>query len=322
LLIEIALSVSLDRLPAFRAVVEAGSFTLAAKRLNQARAAVSFNVKQLETELGVTLFHRTTRSIALTDAGVRFYARCLGVLTEMDEAVTEARQEQSKLKGSLRITSTVEYGTVVLAPVLARFSSLHPDLEIVFDAGASNVDLLRDRFDIAVRLGRSEQFNNISYSGVYLGEYEVRAVIAAGHEDHVMASPDVDFFNRLPHVVHSSMMHVKDWTMLDEEGRKHTFNASRKPRLVTNNASTVKAMAIAGAGIALLPDWFIDTELEDGRLVEAMPGYRLPSQHVYAMHLPAAIVPQKIEIFIAFLKDQVRQKQSGMRRSQGDMPTR
>ncbi|MFP3588969.1 hypothetical protein SCB29_36040, partial [Paraburkholderia sp. SIMBA_055] len=64
------------------------------------------------------------------------------------------------------------------------------------------------------------------------------------------------------------------------------------------------------------------TELEDGRLVEAMPGYRLPSQHVYAMHLPAAIVPQKIEIFIAFLKEQVRQRQSGMQRSQGDMATR
>ncbi|MBA8841816.1 LysR family transcriptional regulator [Ochrobactrum sp. RH2CCR150] len=300
------MSVSLDRLSAFRTVVDSGSFTLAAKRLNQARAAVSFNIKQLELELGVTLLHRTTRSLALTDAGERFYARCLRILGEMDEAVAEARQEQTGLKGSLRITSTVEYGTVVLAPVLARFSALHHDLDIMFEAGSSNADLLRDRFDVAIRLGRSEQFSNLNYAGVHLGEYEVRAVFAPDRGYGVMTSPDPEFLTRLPHVVHSSMSHVREWTMFDQKGEKHVFIAPRRSRLVTNNASTVKAMVIAGAGLALLPDWFIAAELQDGRLVDAMPGHRLPNQHVYAMHLPAEIVSRKIAAFVAFLKDQVR----------------
>ncbi|MBN3821761.1 LysR family transcriptional regulator, partial [Paraburkholderia sp. Se-20369] len=85
--------VSLDRFAIFRAVVEAGSFTAAAAALNQARAAVSFNVKQLETELGVTLLTRTTRRVALTDAGERFYARCVRVLDEAEGAIDDARGE-------------------------------------------------------------------------------------------------------------------------------------------------------------------------------------------------------------------------------------
>lgn len=157
--------VSLDRFDVFRAVVEAGSFTGAANVLNQARAAVSFNVKQLEAELGVTLLTRTTRRVELTEAGERFYARCLRVLAEAEEAIDDARGEHGGMQGSLRVTSTVEYALAVVAPALREFMSMHPALRVRLETHTSQADLVRDRFDVAIRLGRFEQFQDLPFRG-------------------------------------------------------------------------------------------------------------------------------------------------------------
>ncbi|MBA8880917.1 LysR family transcriptional regulator [Phyllobacterium myrsinacearum] len=302
------MGVSLDRLTAFRAVVETRSFTGAAKQLNQARAAVSFNVKQLEIELGVTLLHRTTRSLALTDAGERFYARALRILTEAEEAIAEARAEQTVLSGSLRLTSTVEYGVAVIAPALQKFTTLHPDLDVQFEAYATNVDLLRDRFDVAIRLGRNEQFQITPYVGIHLGTYQLRPVaspsIIAGLAAGAVGTPEM--LSALPFISNATVAHVKSWTMFDPDGGECAIELSRHSRLLANNASVVKALASAGAGVALLPDWFVKQELADGTLVDALPSYRLPDQQIYAMHLPMPTVPQKIKAWLRFLKDHVR----------------
>lgn len=300
--------VSLDRLAVFRAVVETGSFTGAATRLNQARAAISFNVKQLESELGVTLVHRTTRSLALTDAGERFYARALRILTEAEDAIAEARTEQAGLSGNLRLTSTVEYGVAVIAPALQKFAMLHPDLNIQFEACPTNVDLLRDRFDVAIRLGRNEQFQTTPYAGIHLGTYQLRPVLSpsiiAGLAEAAVCTPEM--LSTLPHISNATVDHVKSWTMFDPDGRTYAFELPRQSRLLANNASVVKALASAGAGVALLPDWFVAQELADGTLVDALPSYRLPDQQIYAMHLHMPMVPRKILAWLGFLKDHVR----------------
>lgn len=168
--------VSLDRFDVFRAVVEAGSFTGAANVLNQARAAVSFHVKQLEAELGVTLLTRTTRRVELTEAGERFYERCLRVLAEAEEAIDDARAEHGGMQGSLRVTSTVEYALRIVAPALSEFMSAHPALRVRLETHTSQADLVRDRFDVAIRLGRLEQFRDLPYRGVCIDTYDVRPV--------------------------------------------------------------------------------------------------------------------------------------------------
>ena len=146
--------VSLDRFDTFKAVVEAGSLTAAADLLGQTRAVVSFNLKRLEAELGVTLLTRNTRQLALTDAGERFYLRCTRMLEEARLAVEEARSEHSQLKGTLRITTTVEYGLAVVVPAVETFRGLHPELNIQLSTSSSHADLISERFDVAIRLGR------------------------------------------------------------------------------------------------------------------------------------------------------------------------
>lgn len=159
--------VSLDRFDVFRAVVEAGSFTGAANVLNQARAAVSFHVKQLEAELGVTLLTRTTRRVELTEAGERFYERCLRVLAEAEEAIDDARAEHGGMQGSLRVTSTVEYALRIVAPALSEFMSAHPALRVRLETHTSQADLVRDRFDVAIRSVALSSFG-ICRTGAYV----------------------------------------------------------------------------------------------------------------------------------------------------------
>ncbi|KWA73398.1 LysR family transcriptional regulator [Burkholderia ubonensis] len=296
--------VSLDRFAVFRAVAEAGSFTAAAAALNQARAAVSFNIKQLEAELGVTLLTRTTRRVELTDAGERFYTRCLRVLDEADSAIDDARGEHGGMHGSLRVASTVEYASMVVAPALHAFTQQHPALRVRLDTHTSQVDLVRDRFDVAIRLGRAEQFADLPYRGVCLSSYDVRPVASPALLATVGAAriDTPDALARLPQLGHSQLERVAAWPLVNRDGSEHVFRPSAKPRLVVDNASVLRELARQGSGVALLPEWLVRDDLARGVLVDALPGYRFPRQSVYALYVSTRHVPQKVRAWVDFMK--------------------
>ena len=169
--------VSLDRFDTFKAVVEAGSLTAAADTLGQTRAVVSFNLRRLEEELGVTLLTRNTRQLALTDAGERFYRRCLPTLDEARLAIEEARSEHAQLKGTLRITTTVEFALAQVVPALEVFRQQQPQLNIHLSTSSTHADLISERFDLAIRLGRMHDSN---LRAVQLSTFEIFAVAAPG----------------------------------------------------------------------------------------------------------------------------------------------
>lgn len=293
--------VSLDRFELFCAVVQAGSFTGAAERLQQTRAAVSFSIKQLEAELGVTLLTRTTRRIALTDAGERFYQRCMQVVEDARIAIDEARAEHGSLQGSLRITSTVEYGSKVLAPALQAFCREHPNLSVRLETHSAQVDLVRERFDVAIRLGQPQ---DSSYRGVCLATYEVRLVLApsllAAHGKSLINAPQP--LAGLAQLVHSRFEQSNRWELLDCQGRNVVYEPQGTPLLVADNASILQAFAVQGAGVALLPDWLVADDLDTGRLLDGLPDYCFPRQSVYALYPSSHHVPRKVRAWIDFIK--------------------
>lgn len=304
--------VSLDRFQTFRAVVETGSFTAAAAALEQARAAVSFNIKQLEAELGVTLLTRTTRRVVLTDAGERFYQRCLRVLAEADLAIEDARGEHAGMQGSLRITSTVEYGAMVIAPALHIFMGVHPALRVRLETHAAPIDLLRERFDVAIRLGQLDTLRDAGYRGTSLGAYDIRPVVApallAGSARTRIDSPAQ--LAALPQIGHTRLERVQVWDLRDRAGKTHVYQPTAKAVVVADNASVLRALALQGSGVALLPEWLVRKDLAEGTLIDALPGYRFPQQGVHALYLPARHVPQKIRQWIDFMKRYLREKGS------------
>jgi DNA-binding transcriptional LysR family regulator len=283
--------VSLDRFETFKAVVEAGSLTAAADLLGQTRAVVSFNLKRLEAELGVTLLTRSTRQLSLTDAGERFYLRCTRMLEQARLAVEEARSEHAQLKGTLRVTTTVEYALAVVAPALEAFRRLHPELNIHLSTSSTHADLISERFDVAIRLGRLLDSN---HRAVQLSTFEVFAVAAP-----VFAGArTLDELEQLPKLGHGRLTAL---SVTDPAGGEHQYRPGHTA-LMADSAAVLLAFAVRGHGVAVLPQWLVQDDLEAGRLARLLPDHRFASQGVYAMYPDTRHLPLKVRAFIDFIK--------------------
>ncbi|QLG96538.1 LysR family transcriptional regulator [Pseudomonas yamanorum] len=285
--------VSLDRFETFKAVVEAGSLTAAADRMGQTRAVVSFNLKRLEAELGVTLLTRSTRQLALTDAGERFYLRCTRMLEEARLAVEEARSEHAQLKGTLRVTTTVEYALAVVAPALEAFRRLHPELNIHLSTSSTHADLISERFDVAIRLGRILDSN---HRAVQLSSFQVFAVAAP----EFAKVSTLDELEQLPKLGHGRLT---DLSVIDPCGTEHLYRPGPgKTSLVADSAAILQAFAVRGHGVAILPQWLVQEDLEAGRLVRLLADHRFAPQGVYALYPDTRHLPLKVRAFIDFMK--------------------
>ncbi|MFJ2282168.1 LysR substrate-binding domain-containing protein [Pseudomonas sp. NPDC087803] len=289
--------VSLDRFDTFKAVVEAGSLTAAADTLGQTRAVVSFNLKRLEEELGVTLLTRNTRQLALTDAGERFYRRCLRTLDEARLAIEEARSEHSQLKGTLRITTTVEFALAQVVPALEVFRQQQPQLNIHLSTSSTHADLISERFDMAIRLGRMHDSN---LRAVQLSTFEVFAVAAPQLVERFAPVATLATLESMPTLGHGR---VPEMTVTDPAGSEHVYQP--KPgttAIVADNSATLRAFTLTGQGVAILPQWLIQEDLEAGRLVRLLADYRFAQQGVYALYPDTRHLPLKVRAFIDFMK--------------------
>lgn len=243
--------VSLDRFETFRAVVDCGSLSAAADTLGQTRAVVSFNLKRLEAELGVSLLSRSTRRMALTDAGERFYQRCVKVLDEARLAIDDARAEHGELRGSLRVTTTQEYGLRQLVPALQAFARLHPALQVQLSTSSLHADLIGERFDVAIRLGRLE---DSTHHAVQLASFEVLAVASPACLAALGEPPptDLESLERLQNLGHSRLADSLPWQVRAPDGALRSYRGPRHPMLLADNAAALRAFALDGLGIAVL----------------------------------------------------------------------
>jgi DNA-binding transcriptional LysR family regulator len=147
-------TVNLNRLAILVAVVEAGSLTAAARRLGLAKSMVSKHMQLLEAEIGVTLLVRSTRTLRLTDAGRAFYDASRQLLQSAEQAIEQARTGRDSLQGTLRVATSVDYGVIVVAPLLSRLRVRHPGLKVDLVCSDHRIDLIAEGIDVAVRLGK------------------------------------------------------------------------------------------------------------------------------------------------------------------------
>nr|WP_314525113.1 LysR family transcriptional regulator [uncultured Pseudomonas sp.] len=290
--------VSLDRFDTFKAVVEAGSLTAAANLLGQTRAVVSFNLKRLEAELGVTLLTRSTRKLALTDAGERFYQRCVRTLDEARMAVEDARSEHTQLRGTLRITTTVEFALAQVVPALKVFREQHPQLNVHLSTTSTHADLISERFDLAIRLGRMHDSN---LRAVQLSTFNIFAVAAPELVDCVEPLSSLAALEQWPALAHGR---VAELAVTDPAGVEHLYQpAPGKMTIVADNSITLRAFALSGQGVAILPQWLVEEDLQAGRLVRLLADHSFSQQGVYALYPDTRHLPLKVRAFIDFMKD-------------------
>ena len=290
---------NLQRINMFIAIVDAGSFTAAANALGQTKAVVSFNLRQLESELGVTLLLRSTRRLKLTEAGETLYSRGVSLLQEAENLQDEVRESHHSLRGELRITTTPEYGCRTVIPAIAAFSELHPDLIVRHVSSSQHADLISERFDVAIRLGT---LKDSRYRASLISRFAIVPVASPGW----LAQHPVNNLQDLSEagwIIHSRLSSPQRWTLTDARQQDVTFDITRPPRLYADSAAALLALAKAGSGVALLPEWLVRGELAGKTLVALLPEYRFPQQGIYAVYPDARHVPAKVRSFIDFLRE-------------------
>jgi DNA-binding transcriptional LysR family regulator len=288
--------VNLNRLAVFAALVRAGSFTRAAEELGMTKAMVSQHLARLEQELGVTLLVRSTRRMSLTEAGATFHADCVRILAEADAAIARVGESRDTPRGTLRLTASLDYGIAVVVPKLARFMREHPAVQVDLVLSDHISDVIAERFDLAIR-------------GGWLRDSSLRSTRIGGFRQLLVATPDYLAAHGTPRrpedlaahgaIAMSALPAPLRWTFTAQGGQRRTVRLRQNAQ--ANSAAAVRGLVLAGAGIAVLPDYMVEDDIRAGRLVALLAQYRLPEGGVHAVY-PGRKAPAKVRAFIDLLQ--------------------
>lgn len=290
-------------LPVFAAVAETSSFTLAAERLGLAKTKVSLDIGRLEKQLGRRLFNRTTRRVALTDAGRALYDECVPLLQRIESTVVRLGDDSAPLAGRLRITTTVEHATQLLARVVAGFIERHPAVQVEVLATDRVMDLLKDGVDLAFRMG---WLRDSSLRAVKLGQFQQYVVASPAYLKRAGRPAKPEDLAAHAWIALSLLATPLTWKFADDRGGTRTVRM--QARLRTDSPSAMRALLENGAGISILDEFNAHDALRDGRLVRVLPGWSLPTGGVYAVFAPGAQTPPAVRAFIDAYREQLERR--------------
>ena len=285
-----------EDLQAFVAVVEAGSFTAAAERLDMAKSAVSRRVSAMEERLGVQLLRRTTRRLNLTDSGRSFYERSVRILSDLEEAESALAQEHGELRGTLKIALPLSFGLRHMSDPIAEFSRLHPRVEFNLDFNDRRVDLLEEGVDLAIRIGHLSDSTLIAKR-----IFEARTVICGskGYFDEC-GTPQTPA-DLLDHkcLVYGNVADPTKWVCRDAKGKEHRINI--EAAMTASSGDFLCTAAIRGLGIVMQPTFIAGVAISRNELVPVLTDYDWPVTPAWAVYPPTRHLSFRVRKFIDFL---------------------
>lgn len=285
----------LNGVAVFVAVVEAGSFALAAQRLAVTRSAIAKTIARVEQRLKVRLFNRTTRRQSLTDDGHAYYERCVRALAELEAAEECFESGRREPSGKLRMTVPVLFGRRCVTPILLELSQRYRDLKLEVCFNDRVVDLVEEGFDLAVRIGSLPDSSQLV------------ARCLGVQRMGICAAPDYLARNGRPTsahelVGHACIAYVGDngrpapWRLHGTDG---TFIEPRiSSRLCFDDLQAIADAAIAGAGLAWLPCWMMAPELRSGRLELIMDSQQVAATEIHAVWPRMTHLPLKVRVMV------------------------
>ena len=285
----------LEAMAIFARVVEAKSFSGAARRLALDKSAVSKAITRLERSLGVRLLHRTTRAMSVTEAGADVYAHAARIVEEHEQARLAVGRFHSDPRGLLRISASVAFGTLHIAPALPQFLARYPEVRIDMAIGDRIVDLAEEGFDVAVRISK-EPAPNLVARRLAVVNRKIVATPEYFEKRGVPETPaDLERHNCL---TYTHFNPHDTWRLRGPEG-DITVPISGNLRL--NDDEALSAAVLGGLGVALLPTFLIGRELHEGKLRAVLSDYVPSERHIHAVYLPNRHLPAKVRAFIDFL---------------------
>lgn len=285
--------VDLEDVKALLAVAEAGGFSRAAEQMSVSKSVVSRRVSRLEQDLGARLLTRSNRGVVMTEAGEALRSRARQAFDELDEALGEAAQHEGELAGLLRVTAPISFGAAHLSALVAEFMIAHPKLSLDISYSDRQVDILAERFDVAVRMGTLIDSTLVARriaplrvavlaSPGYLAAHGTpqRPRDLSAHECIVYSVPDGDL-----------------WRFRDGERLTSVRIAGR---LRSDNSEAMREAAIAGVGIAGLPTFMLGNAVATGALVPLLTAFPVAERALFAVRPPGP-APAKTRAFIEAL---------------------
>jgi DNA-binding transcriptional LysR family regulator len=293
---------NLTRMAVFARVVEARSFSAAAAQLKTSRSAVSKQVARLEADLGARLLNRTTRQMSLTEVGAAFYEHCARMLVEVEAAENVVGRLRAAPRGRLRVSCPAAFGHLHIAPGIAAFLALYPDLQVELMFTERPVDLTEERMDLVIQINRAPAPTVVAR--VFA---PIRWVVCATRE-YLERAGEPQSPSEL--IRHNCLSYTFDdsaeaWNLQDARG-SHTVKVSGNFRV--NNGEAIREAVLAHLGIALLPRFIVWRDLQVGALQPVLSAYEARgnfASDIHAVYLPTRYVAPKVQAFVNFFRERI-----------------
>ncbi len=282
---------------AFARVVEAESFSAAARQLGLSKAAVSKQVTRLENRLGVRLLNRSTRRLALTEVGAAFYERCQRIAGEVEAAEEVATRLQHEPRGTLKLSAPMSFGMLHIAPAIPEFLARYPHLRIEMTMNDRVVDLIEEGFDLAIRIST-------------LADSSLMARRLAANRRVVCASPDYlaragtprtpQDLTRHNCIGYSYLATPNEWRFVTPDG---PLTIKVRGNLEVNNGDAIRSAVLNGLGIALIPTFIVGEDLRAGRLACLLREYRGADTAIHAVWPHGRLISAKVRALVDFMAE-------------------
>jgi DNA-binding transcriptional LysR family regulator len=280
----------------FIRVVETGSFSKASADLGITQPTATKHVAALEARLGARLFHRSTRGVTPTEVGAAYYDKCKAIAGQLEEADNLAALMQSRVQGTLRISTSVAFGRRVLTPLVLRFMQQHPGLQIDLSFDDRYVNLVEQGIDLAIRMGR---LADSSLGARYLGTNPWVLVASAGYLQRRGTPAEPAELSTHDALIYSSVQGDERWHFSGPDGRSQQVPV--KGPLRSNNLSALLAAVRGGLGLAALPWYVAHDSVRDGVVQPLLTQWTLPAQEIHAVFSSPRLVPTKVVGFVDYL---------------------
>lgn len=297
----------MDQLSAMRAfvrVVQTGSFSATGREMNSSQTTISKKVAALEKLIGVKLLTRSSRDHTLTPSGALYYQTCVDILNELDEAEAKARSEVALPQGVIRIAAPIAFGRLVIAPLIAEFFSLYPEIKVDLSLSDKHIDMISEGIDVAIRARKLEDSS-----------------LVARHlfDNHMLllASPDYlakhgepqhpDELKQHNCLVYSQLQSINVWHFNRQDNQ---YSVPVNGNFKSDNGDVLLEVALTGMGLVQMPIWMVKEHLDSGRLQQVLSdfaGQNLPFNAIYPQN---RYVPLKVRCFVDFLKQKLSSEQA------------
>jgi DNA-binding transcriptional LysR family regulator len=289
------MAMNLTAMEIFARVVEARSFSGAARRLDMSTSVVSKSVTRLEQSLGVRLLNRTTRSISLTEIGRAFYARCSHIVAAAEEAQALTAGMPATPRGLLKVNVPVSFGILHIVPALGELMGDYSGLQIDMTLSDREVHLAEEGYDVAVLIAREPRGSLVARR---LAPIRRRLCASPAYLQRRRVPASLEDLAHHDCIVHTVGGGDRAWHFDADAGR-----TSIEPNgsLRFDNENAVRQAALAGLGIALLPTYIVGDDIRDGRLRVVLPECEAPRMSLFATYLPNRYLAAKVRVFVDFL---------------------